>query len=34
MAIVCDDYPEVQVSTENFINIQRPVSGLVDDLLD
>jgi len=32
MAIVCNGYPEVQVSKENFNNIQRAVSGLVDGL--
>ena len=32
MAIVCDGYPEVQVSKDNFTNIQRAVSRLVDEL--
>ena len=32
MAIVCDGYLEIQVSSENFINIQRAVGGLVDEL--
>jgi hypothetical protein len=30
MAIVCEGYPEVQVSKENFDDIQRAVGGLVD----
>jgi hypothetical protein len=30
MAIVCDDCPDVQVSREDFTNIPRAVSGLVD----
>ena len=29
MAIVCDGYPEIQVSRENFINIHRSIGGLV-----
>jgi hypothetical protein len=32
VAIVCEGYPEVQVSRENFVNIQRAVGGLVDGL--
>ena len=32
MAIICDVYREVQVSNENFINIQRATGGLVDGL--
>ena len=32
MAIVCDAYPQVQVSKENFVNIQRAIDGLVDGL--
>jgi hypothetical protein len=32
MAIGCDDYPEVQVSRENYINIQRAVGGLVNEI--
>jgi len=32
MAIMCDGYPEIQVSRENFINIQRTIGGLVDGL--
>jgi hypothetical protein len=30
MAIICDGYPKVQVSKENFVNIQRAIGGLVD----
>ena len=32
MAIVCEGYPEVQVSKEKFSDIQRAVGGLVDGL--
>ena len=32
MAIVCEGYPEAQVSKDNFINIQRAISRLVDEL--
>jgi hypothetical protein len=32
MAIICDGYPKVQVSNDNFINIQRAIGGLVDGL--
>jgi hypothetical protein len=32
MAIICDGYPEAQVSKENFINNKRALGGLVDDL--
>ena len=32
MAIICDVYPKVQVSNDNFINIQRAIGGLVDGL--
>jgi hypothetical protein len=32
MAIVCESYPEVQVSKESFGDIQRIVGGLVDGL--
>jgi hypothetical protein len=32
MAIVCEGYPEVQVSKENFGDIQRAVGELVDGL--
>jgi hypothetical protein len=32
MAIVCDAFPQVQVSKENFVNFQRAIDGLVDGL--
>jgi len=32
MAIVCDSYPEIKVSKENFVGIQRAIGGLVDEL--
>jgi hypothetical protein len=32
MAIVCNGYTEDQVYKENFINIQRAIGGLVDEL--
>jgi hypothetical protein len=32
MAIVCEGYPEDQVSKNNFNNIQRAISGLVEEL--
>ena len=32
MAIVCDGYPDIQVSRENFINNHRTIGGLVDGL--
>jgi len=32
MAIVCEGYLEVQVSKDNFNNIQQAIGGLVDDL--
>ena len=32
LAIVCDVYPEVQVSKENLTNIEQVVDGLVDGL--
>ena len=32
MAVVCDSHPQVQVSKENFVNIQRAIDGLVDGL--
>jgi len=32
MAIVCDGYPEILISRENFVNIQRAIGGLVDEL--
>jgi hypothetical protein len=34
MAIICDWYPEVPISTENLINIRRKISGLVHELSD
>ena len=30
MAIICDGYPKVQVSKENFVSIQQAIGGLVD----
>jgi len=30
--IVCDGYPEIQVTRENFVSIQRAIGGLVDEL--
>jgi hypothetical protein len=32
MAVVCDGYPEVKVSKENFVDIWQAVGGLVDGL--
>jgi len=32
MAIVCEAYPQVQVSKENFVNIQRAIDRLGDGL--
>ena len=32
MAIVCDSYPEIRVSKEDFVDIQRAIGGLVDEL--
>jgi len=32
MAIVCDGYPEIKISKENFVGIQRAIGGLVDEL--
>jgi hypothetical protein len=32
MAVVCDCYPEIKVSKENFVGIQRAIGGLVDEL--
>ena len=32
MATVCEDYPEDQVSKDNFNNIQWAIGGLVDEL--
>jgi hypothetical protein len=34
MAILCDYYPEIQVSKENVVDIQRVIGGLVDELLE
>jgi hypothetical protein len=32
VAIVCEDYPGVQISRDNFVDIQRAISRLVDEL--
>jgi hypothetical protein len=32
MAIVCDGYPDIKISKENFVGIQRAIGGLVDEL--
>jgi hypothetical protein len=32
MAIVCDSYPEIKVSKENFVGIQLAIGRLVDEL--
>ena len=32
MAVICDVYPTVQVSKDNFVSIQRAIGGLVDGL--
>ena len=32
MPIVWDGYPEIQVSKENFVDIQRVIGGFVDEL--
>jgi hypothetical protein len=32
MAIICDGYPEVQVSKENFVDILQAIGGPVDGL--
>ena len=32
MAVVCEDYPESQISKENFAGIQRTIGRLVDEL--
>jgi hypothetical protein len=32
MIIVCDGYPEAQVSQENFLSIQWVINGIVDKL--
>ena len=34
MAVVCKDYPGSQISKENFVNIQRAIGQLVDELPD
>ena len=32
VAIICDGYPKVQVSKDNFVSIQQAIGGLVDGL--
>jgi len=32
VAVVCENYPVSQISKENFIDIQRAISQLVDEL--
>jgi hypothetical protein len=32
MAIVCEDYPKTQITKENFVDIQRVIGRLVDEL--
>jgi hypothetical protein len=32
MAIVCEDYPKTQITKENFVDIQRVIARLVDEL--
>jgi hypothetical protein len=32
VAVVCEDYPRSQISRENFVDIQRAVGLLVDEL--
>ena len=32
MAVVCENYPERQISTENFTDIQGAIGRLVDEL--
>jgi hypothetical protein len=32
VAIVCKDYPKTQVTRENFVDIQRAIGRLVDEL--
>ena len=32
IAVVCDDYPKTQVSSEHFVHIQRAIGWLVDEL--
>jgi hypothetical protein len=34
VAVVCEDYPGVQISRDNFVNIQRAIGRLVDELLE
>jgi hypothetical protein len=31
VAVVCDDYPRSSISRENFLDIQRAISRLVDE---
>jgi hypothetical protein len=32
MAIICECYPDVQVSKENFVDIKQAIGGFVDEL--
>ena len=32
MVVVCENYPDSQISKENFTDIQRAISQLVDEL--
>ena len=32
MAVVCEDYPESQISKENYTDIYRAIGWLVDEL--
>jgi hypothetical protein len=32
VAVVCEDYPGVQISKDNFVDIQRAIGQLVDEL--
>jgi len=32
VAVVCENYPESQISKENFTDIQRAICRLVDEL--
>jgi len=32
IAVMCDDYPKTQVSSEHFVDIQRAIGRLVDEL--
>jgi len=34
VAVVCEDYPKSQVSREHFVDIQRAIGRLVDELLE